>query len=271
MHLHFLAVDDEPLALSDLVNALKDAEPNCALSAFSEPDSALSELAAGRIHPDIAFLDIQMRAWSGLQFAAEIRKVCPSIEIIFVTAHPQYALESYALHVRGYLLKPVTVEAIQEELRNIGPLPLRHKGKQGLQVQCFGNFEIFYQGRPLEFSRSKSKELLAYLIYRNGASCSTREIAGILFEDRQYDRSVKNQIETFKSDLNKTLKALHHGDIIEKSHNQLSIIPHKLDCDYYRYLQGDRLAIHSFTGEFMAQYSWAEVETASLHTSEDNL
>lgn len=268
MYLHFLAVDDEPLALSDLVNALKEAHPDCTISAFTEPDLAINEMAAGQIQPDIAFLDIQMRGCSGLQFATNIRQACPAIEIIFVTAYPQYALESYALHVRGYLLKPVTVAAIQEELRNIGPVSIKHKNKPNLQVQCFGNFEVFCQGKPLEFSRSKSKELLAYLIYRKGASCSIREIASILFEDKSYDRSVKNQIETFKSDLNKTLKSLHHGDVVVKSHNQLSIIPSKLDCDYYRYLQGNRLAVSSFTGEFMAQYSWAEVEIASLRSKE---
>ena len=74
-------------------------------------------------------------------------------------------------------MKPVTPEDIAEELRNIGLTTARAAQEKALRVQCFGNFEVFYQGRPLEFSRSKSKELFAYLVFRRGAACSIKECA----------------------------------------------------------------------------------------------
>ena len=41
----------------------------------------------GEILPDIAFLDIQMRGWTGLDLALELKKTIPALEIIFVTAY----------------------------------------------------------------------------------------------------------------------------------------------------------------------------------------
>lgn len=260
----FLAVDDEALALADLTASLKEAAPEDEVCAYTSPSAALKAVQCGQIQPDIAFLDIQMRGWTGLQLAGELRGTLPQLEIVFVTAHPQYALESYSLHARGYLMKPVTAQAVRQELDLIlcGLRP--SQAPMPLQVRCFGNFEVFYDGKPLKFSRAKSKELFAYLIYRCGATCSVKEITAVLFEDREYDSALKNQTETFKSDLLKTLRAAGCEDVLLKGRNFLGVAVEKIDCDYYRLLQGDTGAIGAFIGEFMSQYSWAEPTTAAL-------
>lgn len=259
-----LAVDDEALTLSDLTDALQTAEPDAEVCAYTDPTEALEAVRTGAVCPDIAFLDIQMRGWTGLDLALELKKLIPTLEIIFVTAYSQYALESYSLHARGYLMKPVTPEAIEEELRNIGLSTVPVSKEPALRVQCFGNFAVFYDGKPLEFARAKSKELFAYLVFRRGAACSIRECAAVLYEDREYGSALKNQIETFKSDLMRTLRAVGCEDAIVKGRNRLGVDPEKFTCDYYQFLNGDTAAIHAFVGEFMTQYSWAEITTASL-------
>lgn len=260
----FLAVDDESLALADLANALSQAEPEAEICAYTSPLQALETVRQGGIRPNVAFLDIQMRRWTGLQLAAELKQILPTLEIIFVTAYPQYALESYSLHARGYLLKPVTAQAIREELELITGTHFTPDQTKPLQVSCFGNFEVFCGGKPLKFSRAKSKELFAYLIYRNGATCSIKEIAAVLFEDREYDSALKNQTETFKSDLMKALRAVNCESAVIKGRNCLSVDLEKVDCDYYRFLEGEAVAVNAFTGEFMTQYSWAELTAAAL-------
>ena len=264
MKTHFLAVDDERLALADLTNALERACPEGAISAFTSPAAALEAVRDGRVVPEVAFLDIQMRGWTGLQLAAELRKLLPELEVVFVTAFPQYALDSYALHARGYLLKPVTEQAVREELDVINGAVRGAASEKALQVSCFGNFEVFRDGKPLIFPRAKSKELFAYLVCRSGAGCSTREIAAALFEDREYDNSLKNQMETFKSGLMKCLREAGCEDVVVKSHNSIGVDPEKLDCDYYRFLAGDARTVSSFVGEFMSQYSWAELIAGAL-------
>lgn len=260
--LNFLAVDDERLALQDLMQMLQRAEPNCSVTGFTSPDEALEAVRSGAVKPRVAFLDIEMRGRTGLELAAELKKLRPETEIIFITAYSQYALESFSVHARGYLLKPVTVDQIESELKNLGlsnakPSPL-------LEVKCFGNFDVFYHGEAVRFTRSRSKELFAYLIYRAGASCTTKEIAAALFEDAAYDARMKNQIETFKTDMLKTLRGVSCENVLQKGHNLLAVVPDLLECDYYRFLSGDASAMGRFTGEFMAQYSWAEPTAAML-------
>lgn len=261
----FLAVDDEKLALEDLVNSLNKACPGCEIRAFSNPRKALAEIRENAFRPEAAFLDIEMRGHSGLELASELKKALPSLEIIFVTAYSQYALKAYSVHARGYLLKPVTAAALQDELEHIGELTLTRQAGKSLRVQCFGNFEVFCKEKPLRFPRSKCKELFAYLVHRNGAACSVKEISGVLFEDRPYDRCLKNQIEIFKSDLLKTLRLADCENVIVNSHNSFAIDPQKIDCDYYRFLSREAAAVNSYTGEYMTQYSWAEMTCAALN------
>lgn len=268
--LNFLAVDDEMLALEDLVQVLKKAEPQCNVFPYSLPETALDDVRAGKVVPNVAFLDIEMRGWNGLQLAVELKRICPAVEIIFVTAYSQYALKSYSVHARGYLMKPVTVEQIRSELQNIG-YAVETNPPLLLEVKCFGNFDVFYHGETVKFARSRSKELFAYLIYRAGASCTTRELAAVLFEDAEYSSRVKNQLETFKTDMIRTLRTLHCEDIIQKGHNRIAIDPRKIECDYYHFLDGEISAVSKFVGEFMAQYSWAEPTAASLSSRMDKL
>lgn len=74
MELCLLAVDDESLALSDLTAALQAAEPAAAVHAYTDPTKALEAVRTGEILPDIAFLDIQMRGWTGLDLALELKR-----------------------------------------------------------------------------------------------------------------------------------------------------------------------------------------------------
>ena len=44
----------------------------------------------------------------------------------------------------------------------------------------------------------------------------------------------------------------------------LAIDTGKVDCDYYNYLRGDRSSANTYRGEYMTQYSWAEVTRSAL-------
>lgn len=88
--------------------------------------------------------------------------------------------EAFQLHASGYIMKPVTVKAVEEELRNLR-YSLPEPSVQPLRVQAFGNFEVFYKGQPVHFSRSRTKELFAYLIDRRGAGSTMGELISILW------------------------------------------------------------------------------------------
>ncbi|MEG0379241.1 MAG: two-component system response regulator, partial [Eubacterium sp.] len=74
-----------------------------------------------------------------------------------------------------------------------------------IRVQTFGNFEIFVGGKAMKFKRSRSKEVLAYLIDRQGAGACTRELAAVIWGDEPYTRSRQKQMQVLIHELCKTL------------------------------------------------------------------
>lgn len=263
--MRFLAVDDEKLVLSRLLRALECAQPGSEIRSFTRVHEALAALTEQGFRPDAAFLDVEMPGLSGIELAKRIRELSPATKIIFVTGHSQYAVDAYALHARGYLMKPVTAERIEEELRELrAPEPTHGPQNVRLEVRCFGNFEVSAGGVPLLFSRSKSKELLAYLIHKRGSACTVKELAAILFEDRLYDVSMQNYMQKIISALVKTLKEAGAGEIIVKRYNSLAVDPDKFGCDLYRFFRLDAEAVNTYAGEYMAQYSWAEFTVGYL-------
>lgn len=61
-----------------------------------------------RFRPDIVFMDIEMPQMSGLDL---IRKLSGHVSAcVFITSHPEFALDSYEIEAFDYLLKPINGE-----------------------------------------------------------------------------------------------------------------------------------------------------------------
>lgn len=256
--MRFLAVDDEPLLLDDLRNALEQLRPGAEVLGFTRPREALSAMEDRRA--DAAFLDIEMGSMTGLELAEKLKRLQPDLHIIFVTGHQEYAVQAFQLHATGYLLKPVSLEAIERELTFL----YGERAAGRVRVQTFGGFEVFADGCPVKFGRAKSKELLAYLIDRKGASVTTGEAYAILFEDAANTVSGKSYFRNIVRDLRQSLRNAGIEGILLRGYNSLAILPDKLDCDYYRFLQGDAEAVNRYRGDYLSQYSWAEFRNGEL-------
>jgi two-component system LytT family response regulator len=183
-----LTTDNEKSALNILNRAILEVVPDAELRSFTRASASVKEVVDNGFLPDAAFLDIEMPGMTGIELAGRIKKASPRTWIVFVTGFSQYALDAYSVHAGGYLMKPVTPERVREELEQIG-LQREPEPEPGcrIRVQCFGNFEIFLDGHPLEFPRKKAKELFAYLVHKRGTASTTRELASVLFEDAPYD------------------------------------------------------------------------------------
>lgn len=247
--MRILLVDDEKLQLLRLKNACEKVIPGNELLSYTNPVKALKETENAKI--DIAFLDIEMPVLNGIDLAQKLKERDPQIKIVFVTAYDSYALDAYRVHASGYVSKPVTEEKIRAEINELGtalPVPAEKK----IQVKCFGNFEVFYDGKPLKFKRSKSKELLAYLIDREGSAISVNELNAVLWEE---DRP--SYLRNLISDIQQTLREVGCEDVFIKRHNECYVDATKIDCDAYEFKNGNPEAIRQFRGQYMFQYSWA--------------
>ena len=249
-----IAVDDEILMLGALVAAVKASPDISEVTGFSDCDEALAFVKETSV--DIAFLDINMRGMGGLALAEKIRIACPDCKIVFCTGYEEYAIPAFKLHASGYLMKPISAKDVQVEIDNIKGIRQREKP---LTVKCFGNFEVYANGDKLTFKRSKTKELFAFLIDRNGAGVTIAEI-GVALWDNGEEQKNQNYIHQLFRDLRQTLDAIGAEEIFERNNYLYSINSEKIDCDYFDYLKSGR---PEFIGEYMSQYSWAE-ETCGL-------
>lgn len=115
--MNIIAVDDEQLALENLVDCIKEAEPGANIYAFKSPFEVLEFVKHN--YCEVIFLDIKLDGMNGFALCKLLRKYIPNINIIFVTGHSEYMGEAFLLRVSGYILKPPTREAIEKELKDL--------------------------------------------------------------------------------------------------------------------------------------------------------
>ena len=251
-----IAVDDEALMLGALVAAV-DASPDIrAVEKFSDCEEALEYVRNNYV--DVAFLDINMRGMGGLALAERIIEARPDCKIVFCTGYEEYAIPAFKLHVSGYLLKPISAEDVQTEIDNIKAV---RKKEKTLTVKCFGNFEVYAKNEKVVFKRLKSKELFAFLVDRNGAGMTAKQICAVLFPDDEEDAKNAAYLRQLVLDLKNTLKSVGAEGVLCHETPCYRIDTTLIKCDYISYLETGK---PEFFGEYMTQYSWAEDTCAML-------
>ncbi|MBS1647315.1 MAG: LytTR family transcriptional regulator DNA-binding domain-containing protein [Bacteroidetes bacterium] len=109
-----IIVDDERLArqeLKSMLSAYKDIEIIAECANALEAKDKINTLK-----PDVVFLDIQMPGKNGLELAQELE---PLPELVFITAHDEYALRAFEVNALDYLLKPIQTERLAEAVKKL--------------------------------------------------------------------------------------------------------------------------------------------------------
>lgn len=107
-----LIIDDEKDARFLLKNLLNDHFKDT-IKVVGEADGVEAGLKAIREHkPKLVFLDIQMRPGTGFELLQKIPDA--DFEVIFITAHDNYAVKAFQFSAFGYLLKPVKISELKK-------------------------------------------------------------------------------------------------------------------------------------------------------------
>lgn len=221
---------------------------------FTDPAEALSYARENRV--DFALLDIDMPGMSGLDLAKALRETRPDVIVVFVTAHPKFAVEALKMKADYMVFKPFDREDIADVLQRA--LLLQSRQKKRVCLRTFGPFEMLVDGRPVRFRSAKAKELMALCVYREGHSVSIHEIIGALWENESPAHAENIGYRRTIKELADTLKALGVSDIFVRERGSCRVRPEAVDCDYFDFLSGKRETYYLFQGEFMSQYAWAE-------------
>lgn len=276
----YLLVDDENIILMGMQNALqKVIGTDGDIYTTQNPYEAI-EIAKN--HPiDIAFLDVDMPGMNGLKLSEELQKICPDMNFVFATGYAHYSLDAWRTSAKDFILKPVgenEIKRVLDKLTKSKVLAQHALNKSGnaakasmassdapmLKAMCFGNFELSVAGKPVHFTRKKSKEMMAYLIDRRGAMISTDEIRTILWEEDADTEEKKGYVRVLANDIKKSLELVGIDNCLINGQDCYSVDKNKVECDYWDFLEQKEEAIKLFQDEYMVQYSWGESTLARL-------
>jgi DNA-binding LytR/AlgR family response regulator len=115
--LAILAVDDEPRALADIKHLLESSTSVDRVATATSAKEALVYLSGGRY--DALFLDVHMPEIEGMALARLLRRFADPPAVVFVTGHPDAAVEAFEIQALDFLVKPVGRERLEAALNRV--------------------------------------------------------------------------------------------------------------------------------------------------------
>ena len=252
--MNVIYVDDEKLQLTNFRLTVEGMSGIDSLETFGDGETAL---AWAKEHPvDLAFLDIEMRNMNGIELARRLKKVDENIQVVFVTAYEQYALEAYGVDAIGYRLKPYLSEDIEKHLKRAGRF--RKMPKAEIQIRTMPELSVSVNGKSVMLGRNKQEELLALLIDRGESGLIKKDAIESLWNGYASD----SIYWTTMSRLKKILDEAGALDLILTKGQTKYINTEIVDCDLYQMLKGDKKIIREYRGEYLgerfSQFEWVQ-------------
>ena len=229
--------DDSGASLVMMDLFLKKIDPEGThLSAGSVTD-AMALLETNKA--DVLFLDIEMPGINGIVGAHFLESSYPKLNIIFVTGHPEYALDALKVYPSGFIEKPFDEDDIRDALRHLR-YPIEQSIKKPLKVLCEGDFSLKLNDSEFMFKRKLTMELFAYMVYKNGALCTNAELIDTLFGS---DKGKEDLLRQLFKDMRSSFEKAGVNNIIVKRHGSTG-----LNTSLYE-VSGD-------TAEIGSQFEW---------------
>lgn len=217
-----ILVDDEPLALEFLELQLEKVSNFSILGKFINLEPRSHEDLIKSI--DVAFLDINLPNMHGTSLATKLLDINPSLFIIFVTAHNDFATEAFELKAFDYILKPIQLKRLKTTCDRIVSTSLKDSEvafvvDKALQICVSTELKIKLLSGTIErpvWRTSKIKELFLYLLHNNGINMLKSELAELLWPGVLPEKSYA-RLYTAIYHIRKTLKQYKENLTIKSS------------------------------------------------------
>ena len=249
-----ILVDDMALDMQLLERKCADVPDFEIVGNFTDPAEAIA--FAERNEVDFAMLDIDMPGMNGIELAMRLRALRRDIIIVFVTAHPRFAVEAFRMKADYMVFKPFDRNDILDVLERAKLLQSRQQKRASFHT--FGSFGMLADGKPVRFHSSKAKELMALCVYYEGRSVGIHEIIEHLCEGSENKTAGNTGYRRIIKELTDTLKACGLEEIFVRERGSCRVRRELVSCDYYDFWAGKPDAVARFDGRFMSDYAWAE-------------
>lgn len=205
---------------------------------------------------DAAFLDIHMPSINGIDLAAKLIDIDPTLKLVFITGlsvTKDDLPENLRIHTLGFLYKPYDMTTLLKYLSLI-----KNK-KRMLIAKMFDTFDCFIDGKKVEFSSTKSKELFALLLTYNGRTLTMTDAISQLWPDSAIEKSKI----LYRDAVWRLRKTLQEIDLpcIESRRAMLLLDKSYIECDYWNFLLTGK---GNYRGEFCKTYDWSIYYLAEL-------
>ena len=256
-----ILVDDEIWSMKAFKNECESNDLFDIVGIFINSEDALEFARCNDV--EFALLDIEMPGMNGIELSQKLREINPEMVVIFVTAYSKYALD--ALHKKAdyFITKPYSAEDVVDALERARLLSQRQKKR--IVLRTFGKFDVFSDSRAVSFPSKKAKELLALLVDRNGGIVTNQEALFTVWDDEGYSDDRMSLCRKAYEKLFSILERNGISNLVIKTENGKAINKEICDCDYFRFLDGDKKAIDEFSDIYLEEFSWGEETLAKLY------
>lgn len=117
IHPIVIIVDDNRIILTGGTPIIEKALPNAKVMGFVKPSQAIAYAKENRVA--LAFLDIELGLSNGIDLCKELLAINPRMNVVFLTAYPEYSIEAWNTEASGFMVKPISLEGVKEQLKKL--------------------------------------------------------------------------------------------------------------------------------------------------------
>ena len=179
-------IDPDSRSLGELRILLQHFDDLTVIDTYTDPIEAIAHIVLTK--PDVVFMESHYQTCNGIDFAMQMKKIIPLIQIVFISAFKEYAVRAFEIETLDYLLKPVSpqriADTIKRILKNKSLCEFSETSANSYEIRLFGPFRIMRnESQAMKWRTSKTKELLAYLLCNRTKLISKYDIVMELFND----------------------------------------------------------------------------------------
>lgn len=280
-----IIVDDEPLILDVFENMLLEMDAITVVGKYTDPFEAIDQAVLKEA--DIAFLDIEMPDLNGMDVASILKRLDPDINIVFVTAHSDYAVRAFELDAIDYLTRPVQKHRLEETLKRINARSsVQEQVTTGKMVCCFSSLSFLTENskEPLNprWRTKRTQEIFAYLLFNTNEKVRKDLLVDMFWPESNWNQGIAQLYSTIYQ-IRKTLKDVNFEIEIESKENYYLLKLNNIKVDFHEWekaidtlgpINQDTIYEHIatiklYTGNFLEthNYSWAANEQKRLRST----